>query len=296
MAQQAGYDGVEIIGSAGYLISTFLVQKTNLRDDQWGGPWENRMRIAVEVVKAARAAVGPNFLLIFRISAMDMLEGGLAWDEVASLALALQDAGVNIISTHFCWHEAPVPTIATMVPRAAFASVTGRLRKILRVPVITSNRINMPQVAEDVLARGDADLVSMARPMLADPELVNKARDGREDEINTCIAATRPAWTTPLAATAAGELPGQPARLPRDVLQYLPTPRAKRLAVVGAGPAGWPLPSPPRSVATRSRCIDAAVRSAGSSTWPSACPARKSSTKRCATGARWWPSWASRSS
>nr|HQD82851.1 NADPH-dependent 2,4-dienoyl-CoA reductase [Quisquiliibacterium sp.] len=142
MAQQAGYDGVEIIGSAGYLISTFLVQKTNLRTDRWGGPWENRMRFAVEVVKRVRAAVGDRFILIFRISAMDMLEGGLAWDEVVSLGKAIEAAGANIISTHFCWHEAPVPTIATMVPRAAFTRVTGRLRKELKVPMITSNRIN----------------------------------------------------------------------------------------------------------------------------------------------------------
>jgi 2,4-dienoyl-CoA reductase (NADPH2) len=160
---------VEIIGSAGYLLSTFLVQKTNLRTDAWGGSFEHRMRIPVEVVRRVRAAAGPDFILIFRISAMDMLEGGLAWDEIVTLARAVEAAGANILSTHFCWHETPVPTIATMVPRAAFASVTGRLRRAVTVPLITSNRINMPEVAESVLARGDADLVSMARPMLADP-------------------------------------------------------------------------------------------------------------------------------
>ena len=176
LAREAGYDGVEIIGSAGYLLSTFLVEKTNLRTDAWGGASEHRMRFPVEVVRRVRAAVGPDFILIFRISAMDMLEGGLAWDEIVTLARAVEAAGSNILSTHFCWHEAPVPTIATMVPRAAFASVTGRLRQVVTVPVITSNRINMPEVAEAVLARGDADLVSMARPMLADPEWVNKAR------------------------------------------------------------------------------------------------------------------------
>jgi 2,4-dienoyl-CoA reductase (NADPH2) len=175
LARDAGYDGVEVIGSAGYLLSTFLVQKTNLRTDRWGGSWENRMRFPVEVMKRVRAAVGPDFILIFRISAMDMLDGGLAWDEVVSLGKAVEAAGANIISTHFCWHESPVPTIATMVPRAAFAQVTGRLRKELSVPMITSNRINMPEVAEAVLARGDADLVSMARPMLDDPDLVIKA-------------------------------------------------------------------------------------------------------------------------
>ncbi|MDD2547203.1 MAG: NADPH-dependent 2,4-dienoyl-CoA reductase [Burkholderiaceae bacterium] len=237
MAQKAGYDGVEIIGSAGYLISTFLVQKTNLRTDRWGGPWENRMRLAVEVVRAVREAVGPDFILIFRISAMDMLEGGLAWDEVVGLAQAIEAAGANMLSTHFCWHEAPVPTIATMVPRAAFTSVTGRLRQVVGVPVITSNRINMPQVAEDVLARGDADLVSMARPMLADPELVNKAREGREDEINTCIACNQACLDHTFTGRAVSCLVN-PRACNETTLNYLPTSQAKRIAVVGAGPAG----------------------------------------------------------
>ncbi len=238
MAQQAGYDGVEIIGSAGYLISTFLVQKTNLRSDQWGGTWENRMRFALEVVRRVRGAVGPEFLLIFRVSAMDMLDGGLAWDEIVWLSQALQAAGVNVISTHFCWHEAPVPTIATMVPRAAFAQVTGRLRKVLDIPVITSNRINMPQVAESVLARGDADLISMARPMLADPDLVLKAAQGREDEINTCIACNQAC----LDHTFGGHKPVSCLVNPRacneTLLHYRRAPQRKRVAVVGAGPAG----------------------------------------------------------
>jgi len=238
MARFAGYDGVEIIGSAGYLISTFLVQKTNLRTDRWGGPWENRMRIAVEAVRRVRAAVGPDFIVIFRISAMDMLDGGLAWDEVVSLAQAVEAAGASIISTHFCWHEAPVPTIATMVPRAAFASVTGRLRKVVGVPVITSNRINMPQVAEDVLARGDADLVSMARPMLADPELVNKAREGREDEINTCIGCNQACLDHTFGGNKQVSCLVNPRACNETLLNYRPTARAKRLAVVGAGPAG----------------------------------------------------------
>jgi 2,4-dienoyl-CoA reductase (NADPH2) len=238
MARFAGYDGVEIIGSAGYLISTFLVQKTNLRTDQWGGPWENRMRIAVEAVRRVREAVGPDFIVIFRIAAMDMLDGGLAWDEVVSLAKAVEAAGANIISTHFCWHEAPVPTIATMVPRAAFASVTGRLRRELRVPVITSNRINMPQVAEDVLARGDADLVSMARPMLADPELVNKAREGREDEINTCIGCNQACLDHTFGGNKQVSCLVNPRACNETLLNYLPVRQGKRVAVVGAGPAG----------------------------------------------------------
>ena len=237
LAKEAGYDGVEIIGSAGYLISTFLVEKTNLRTDEWGGPFENRMRFAVEVVRRVRKAVGPDFILIFRISAMDMLQGGLAWEEVVQLGKAIVAEGVNVVSTHFCWHEALVPTIATMVPRAAFTQVTGRLRKELGVPMITSNRINMPQVAEDVLARGDGDIVSMARPMLADAELVKKAFEGREDEINTCIACNQAC----LDDTFNGKLVScvvNPRACHETELNYLPTNMPKKIAVVGAGPAG----------------------------------------------------------
>jgi 2,4-dienoyl-CoA reductase (NADPH2) len=237
LAKQARYDGVEIIGSAGYLLSTFLVERTNQRTDQWGGSFENRMRFPVEVVRRVREAVGPDFIVIFRIAAMDMLEGGMAWDEVVTLAKAIEAVGATIISTHFCWHEAQVPTIATMVPRAAFAQVTGRLRKELKVPLITSNRINMPDVAEAVLARGDADLISMARPMLADPQLMLKAQQGREDEINTCIACNQAC----LDHTFTGRLTSclvNPRACHETELNYLPTTAPKRLAVVGAGPAG----------------------------------------------------------
>ena len=238
LARSAGYDGVEIIGSAGYLLSTFLVAKTNLRTDRWGGSFENRMRMPIEVVRRVRAAVGERFIVIFRIAAMDMLEGGMAWDEIVCLGQAVEAAGANIISTHFCWHEAPVPTIATMVPRAVFTQVTGRLRRALGVPVITSNRINMPDVAEAVLARGDADLVSMARPMLADPELVRKAAQGREDEINTCIACNQAC----LDHTFGGNQPVSCLLNPRacneTLLHYAPVAAPKRIAVVGAGPAG----------------------------------------------------------
>ena len=238
MAKLAGYDGVEIIGSAGYLLSTFLVQKTNLRTDRWGGSWDNRMRFPVEVLRRVRAAVGAEFILIFRIAAMDMLDGGLAWDEIVALAQAIEAAGANIISTHFCWHEAPVPTIATMVPRAAFAQVTGRLRKVLRVPVITSNRINMPAVAEEVLARGDADLVSMARPMLADPQIVLKALQGREDEINTCIACNQACLDHTFGGRQQVSCLVNPRACNETLLNYRPTAQPKRIAVVGAGPAG----------------------------------------------------------
>ena len=238
LAQQAGYDGVEIIGSAGYLLSTFLVAKTNLRTDRWGGSFESRMRFPVEVVRRVRAAVGPNFIVIFRIAAMDMLEGGMAWEEVVTLALAVEAAGATIISTHFCWHEAPVPTIATMVPRAAFTQVTGRLRKVLKVPLITSNRINMPDVAEAVLARGDADIVSMARPMLADPELVRKAFEGREDEINTCIACNQACLDHTFGGYKQVSCLVNPRACRETLLNYKTTAQPRRLAVVGAGPAG----------------------------------------------------------
>lgn len=238
LAQQGGYDGVEIIGSAGYLLSTFLVEKTNQRTDEWGGSFENRMRFPIEVIRRVRAAVGSNFIVIFRVPAMDMLEDGMSWDEVVLLAKAVEAAGVNIVSTHFCWHEAPVPTIATMVPRAAFTQVTGKLRQSLSVPLIASNRINMPDVAETVLARGDADLISMARPMLADPEIILKAQQGREDEINTCIACNQACLDHSFGGSQQVSCLVNPRACHETELNYLPSKSSKNLAVIGAGPAG----------------------------------------------------------
>jgi 2,4-dienoyl-CoA reductase (NADPH2) len=237
MAKLAGYDGVEIIGSAGYLLSTFLVEKTNQRDDQWGGDYENRMRFPLEIMRRCRAEVGENFILIFRIAAMDMLQGGMSWDEVVLLAKEMEKAGATIISTHFTWHESAVPTIATMVPRAAFSGVTGRLRKELNIPTITSNRINMPDVAEQVLADGDADIVSMARPMLADAELVLKAFEGREDEINTCIGCNQACLDHGFEGKEISCLVN-PRALNETLLNYEPSEAPKKIAVVGAGPAG----------------------------------------------------------
>ncbi len=237
LAREAGYDGVEIIGSAGYLLSTFLVAKTNQRIDQWGGSYENRMRFPVQVVRRIRAAVGADFIVIFRIAAMDMLQGGMSWDEVVQLGQSIEKAGANIISTHFTWHESAVPTISTRVPRAAFAGVTGRLAKELGIPTITSNRINMPEVAERVLAAGHADLVSMARPMLADAEFVNKAREGREDEINTCIACNQACLDHTFTGQEVSCLVN-PRACHETLLRYVPTNSPKRIAVVGAGPAG----------------------------------------------------------
>lgn len=237
LAKEAGYDGVEVIGSAGYLVSEFLITHTNRRTDGWGGAYENRMRFALEIMSRIRQAVGPDFILVYRIAAMELLENGSSWDEVVTLAKAIEKAGATIISTHFTWHEARVPTLATMVPRAAFTGVTARLRKELTIPVITSNRINMPAVAEQVLAEGRADIVSMARPLLADPEFVNKARDNRADEINTCIACNQAcldhAFTGRLTSCLVN-----PRACYETELNFLPAKKPKKIAVVGAGPAG----------------------------------------------------------
>jgi len=236
-AKEAGYDGIEIIGSAGYLLSTFLVEKTNLRTDKWGGSYENRMRFPLEVVRRVRGAVGDDFIVVYRIAGMDMLDGGMSWDEIALLAREVEKAGATIINSHFTWHESAVPTIATMVPRAAFTSVTNRVRKEVSIPVITSNRINMPDVAEKVLADGDADIVSMARPMLADPELVKKAAEGREDEINTCIACNQACLDHIFSGKETSCLVN-PRACHETLMNVLPAANAKSIAVVGAGPAG----------------------------------------------------------
>ncbi|NIB43477.1 NADPH-dependent 2,4-dienoyl-CoA reductase [Pseudomaricurvus alkylphenolicus] len=237
LAKQAGYTGVEVIGSAGYLVSSFLLEKTNKRTDEWGGSYEKRMRFAVEIVRRIRERVGKDFIVIYRIAAMEMMEDGSSWEEVVTLAKAIEDAGATIISTHFTWHEARVPTIATRVPRAAFAQVTGKLRKHLSIPVITSNRINMPDVAEKVLAEGCADIVSMGRPMLADPEFANKAKQGREDEINTCIACNQACLDHHFKHKQVTCLVN-PRACNETELNYLPTKAPKNIAVVGAGPAG----------------------------------------------------------
>ena len=237
MAKKAGYDGVEIIGSAGYLLSTFLVEKTNQRTDKWGGSYENRMRFPLEVAKRCREAVGDDFIIVFRIAAMDMLQGGMSWDEVAELARELEKVGVSMISTHFTWHESAVPTIATMVPRAAFTSVTGRVRQEVSIPVITSNRINTPEVAETVLADGEADLVSMARPMLADSQFMAKAAEDRADEINTCIACNQACLDHTFGGKTTSCLVN-PRACHETLLTYEPTQAAKTIAVIGAGPAG----------------------------------------------------------
>ena len=237
LAQQAEYDGVEVMGSEGYFINQFLVAHTNHRTDRWGGSYENRMRLPVEIVSRIRQAVGPNFILIYRLSMLDLVEGGSTWDEIVLLAKAIEKAGATIINTGIGWHEARIPTIATKVPRAAFTKVTAKLKGEVSIPLCTTNRINTPEVAEQVLAEGDADMVSMARPFLADPDFVNKAAAGRADEINTCIGCNQAC----LDHTFGGKLTSclvNPRACHETELNYLPTIAVKKIAVVGAGPAG----------------------------------------------------------
>ena len=237
LARMAGYDGVEVMGSEGYLLNQFLCARANKRSDEWGGPIENRMRLAVEVVRRIRAAVGPDFILMYRHSVLDLVEGGNTWDEVVAVARALEAAGVTILNTGYGWHEARVPTIVTSVPRAAFAEVAGRLRKEVGIPVVASNRINMPDDAEALLAQGSADLVSMARPFLADPDWVLKAAAGRADEINTCIACNQACLDHTFSNRRASCLVN-PRACHETELVFRKTRQVRRVAVVGAGPAG----------------------------------------------------------
>jgi 2,4-dienoyl-CoA reductase (NADPH2) len=237
LAQKAGYDGVEIMGSEGYLINQFLCKRTNKRTDRWGGDIENRMRLPVEIVRRVREAVGPNFIIMYRHSLLDLVEGGNSWDEVVAVAKALEAAGASIINTGIGWHEARVPTIVTSVPRAAFRSLAGRLKQELKIPVVASNRINMPDEAEHILASGEADMVSMARPFLADPEFVRKVESGRVDEINTCIACNQACLDHTFSNQRASCLVN-PRAAHETELVFVKTLLAKRVAVVGAGPAG----------------------------------------------------------
>ncbi len=237
LAQYAGYDGVEIMGSEGYLINEFIAERTNHRDDEWGGSYENRMRFAVEIVKQTREAVGEHFIIIYRLSMLDLVESGSTLEEVIQLGKAIEKAGATIINTGIGWHEARIPTIATKVPRAAFTWVTEKLKKHLSVPLITSNRINTPEVAEYVLAQGHADMVSMARPMLADPDFVNKASEGRSDEINSCIGCNQACLDHIFSNKIATCLVNPEAAYETELLFPL-ADEAKQIAVVGAGPAG----------------------------------------------------------
>ncbi|MCS6996777.1 MAG: NADPH-dependent 2,4-dienoyl-CoA reductase [Casimicrobiaceae bacterium] len=237
LAREAGYDGVEIMGSEGYLINEFLVRHTNRRTDAWGGPYENRMRFPVEIVRRVREAVGPDFIVIYRLSMIDLIPEGSTWEEVVQLAKAVEAAGATLINTGIGWHEARVPTIATSVPRAAWTWLTKKLKPHVGIPLIASNRINVPEVAEQVLAEGAADLVSMARPFLADPEFIKKAREGRRDEINVCIACNQACLDHIFTGQTASCLVN-PRACRETELVIRPATRRRRFAVVGAGPAG----------------------------------------------------------
>ena len=237
LAREAGYDGVEVMGSEGYFINQFLVTRTNKRTDRWGGDFSSRMRLPVEIVQRVREAVGEDFIIIYRLSMLDLVDDGSSWEEIEALARAVEAAGATIINTGIGWHEARIPTIATMVPRAGFSWVTRRLMGKLAIPLVTTNRINRPEVAEDVLARGDADMVSMARPFLADPDFVRKAREGREEEINTCIACNQACLDHAFEGKTASCLVN-PRACHETELRIEPTPQPRKIAVVGGGPAG----------------------------------------------------------
>jgi 2,4-dienoyl-CoA reductase (NADPH2) len=237
LAQRAGYDGVEIMGSEGYLINQFVAPGTNHRDDEWGGPFEHRIRFPVEIVRRTREAVGPEFIIVYRLSMLDLVEGGSTWDEVVQLAQVVEAAGASIINTGIGWHEARIPTIGTMVPRAAFAWVTRRLKGAVNIPLITTNRINDPATGEAVLARGDADMISMARPFLADPDFVNKAAENRADEINTCIGCNQACLDHIFARKLASCLVN-PFACRETEMKLQPAAQRLKVVVVGAGPAG----------------------------------------------------------
>ena len=237
LAQYAGYDGVEIMGSEGYLINEFIAARTNHRDDEWGGSYENRIRFPIEIVRRTREMVGENFIIIYRLSMLDLVEGGSTLDEVVQLAKAIEKAGATIINTGIGWHEARIPTIATTVPRAAFTWVTRKLKGLVKVPLITSNRINTPEMAEYVLASGDADMISMARPMLADSEFVLKAEQGRSDEINTCIGCNQACLDHIFSMKIATCLVNPRACYETELI-FKDVGEAKNIAVIGAGPAG----------------------------------------------------------
>ena len=237
LAQDAGYDGIEIMGSEGYLINQFLVERTNQRSDAWGGSVEKRQRLPIEIVRRTRAAVGGNFIIVYRLSMLDLVDNAQSWDEIVRLAQAIEAAGASIINTGIGWHEARVPTIVTSVPRGAFTWVTRKLKSEVKLPLITTNRINMPEVAEKILADGDADMVSMARPLLADADWVRKAQSGRSDRINTCIACNQACLDHVFENTHASCLLNPRACRESEFL-IKPATAKKNIAVVGAGPAG----------------------------------------------------------
>lgn len=237
LAQEAGYDGVEVMGSEGYLINQFIVKRTNKRKDKWGGSFKNRIRFPVEIVKRIREKVGTNFIIIYRLSMLDLVKDGSTWDEVVTLGKKIEEAGATIINTGIGWHEARVPTIATSVPRGAFTFVTQKMKQELSIPLVTTNRINTPELAEEILKNGHADMISMARPLLADPDFVLKAEEGRQNEINTCIACNQACLDRVFKRQIASCLVN-PVACNETEWTFDKVSKAKKIAVVGAGPAG----------------------------------------------------------
>ncbi len=237
LSKLAGYDGVEIMGSEGYLINQFIAKRTNKRSDNYGGSYKNRMRLPIELVKQTREAVGKEFIIIYRLSMLDLVENGSSWEEVVQLGKEIEKAGATIINTGIGWHEARIPTIATSVPRAAFSWVTKKMKEEISIPLVTSNRINMPETAEKILSEGDADMVSMARPFLADPEWVNKAEADKSDEINTCIGCNQACLDHVFSGKMTSCLVNPRACFETEI-NIIPTQKTKNIAVIGAGPAG----------------------------------------------------------
>ncbi len=237
LAQEAGFDGIEIMGSEGYFINQFIVTHTNKRKDKWGGSYDNRIRFPIDIVKRTRAAVGDNFIIMFRLSMIDLLKDGSSWEEIITLGKAIEEAGATIINTGIGWHEARIPTISMRVPRAAFTWVSEKFKRDISIPLVTTNRINSPEVAEHVLAQGHADMISMARPFLADENFVNKAQENRADEINTCIACNQACLDHVFKNKRASCLVN-PRACHETELNYQPAKTPKKIAVVGSGPAG----------------------------------------------------------
>lgn len=237
LAKSSGYDGIELMGAEGYLLNEFIVKHTNQRNDQWGGSYANRIKIVITILKMIRKATGPDFLIIYRLSMLDLIENGSTFEEVVTLAQAVEKAGADVINTGIGWHESRIPTIASMVPRGGFSWVTERIKGSVNIPLITSNRINTPEKAEEILARGDADLISMARPFLADPEFILKAKQNRSTDINTCIGCNQACLDHVLFLKVASCMVN-PRACNETSLNYLPTSTPKKIAVIGAGPAG----------------------------------------------------------
>lgn len=293
LARDAGYDGVEIMGSEGYLLNQFLAPRTNKRTDSWGGTPANRRRFPVEIIRRSRAAVGSDFIICYRLSMADYVAEGQSWDEIVALATEVEGAGATIINSGFGWHEARVPTIVTSVPGGAFVDISSAVAEHVTIPVVASNRINMPQAAERILAETQVRLISMARPMLSDPDWVLKAQSNRVDEINTCISCNQ--------ACLDHALPGKRCRVcsihaPGARRSWCcPRPGAPaRWPSSGLDQPGWPRRPTPRNGVTGSRCSRPTTLSVDSLTWPAAFPAKRNSAKPSGISRRFWPNTVSR--